>query len=475
MIRRAAVALLLVACVSGSPRVPACRVVLISFDGFGADEFAKQRDLPSFAKLEREGFYVERVTPVTPSQTSSAHVAMITGTTPEVNGIVGNRFHVPGTPWTEIADGFSADIDGETLVESAHRQGKRVGSIAFPTVDARNARRTADFGLLFTDPVEKPRTMHMSRADLARVNVDAHGWFATSDGVCGTWSKVMTATTDDVTIYRGPKSCTEGYPESFLQTVTREAGFWPGPPDPSVDPETFAEQNARLGAYLAGVTALAINHERFDLLLAYEPTVDAAEHHYLGRREDIVARSFEAADRALSTIVSALHASRDAIVVTGDHGLAPIDTEVHLKALLNDVRWLPVATGGGVAHLYDVGGADVNATAAKLAATGFFERIDRKSHPNSGDLVLYAWPHVALSAEDGDVVVTLPRGAAQHGGIGSHHELQTVLFAWGAGVEQGVKRAMQQTEIAAFVSRLLGISQPNHTSAATAKNTIHDR
>jgi hypothetical protein len=160
VIRRAWIALALVACTSGAPRVPARRVVLISFDGLGADELAKHPDLPMFAKLEHEGRFVERVTPVTPCVTSSAHVAILTGTPPSVNGIVGNRFRLPDG---QVVDGFSADIDSETLVEAAHRAGKRVGSIAFPTVDGRSARRSADFGLVYSDPVEPSRMIHLTR------------------------------------------------------------------------------------------------------------------------------------------------------------------------------------------------------------------------------------------------------------------------------------------------------------------------
>ncbi len=462
MIRRLFPLLLLVACVSGAPRVSAPRVVLVSFDGLGADELAKQADLGWFARLEREGTYVPRVTPVTPSVTSSAHVAILTGTPPDVNGIVANRFHIPGTPWNEIADGFTATIDGETLVESAHRQGKRVGSIAFPTVDARDPRRTADFGLVFTDPVEKPRLVHMTRTELQRFTVGANGWFAAADGLCGSWSKVIRSNGDDITVYWGPKSCTEAYPQEFRDLVSREAGFWPGPPDPSADRRIFAEQNERLGGYLAGVTALAMRNEKFDLILAYEPIVDAAEHPFLGTDDSIVARAFSTANRAVGVIVTAMDRTRDVLVVTGDHGLAPVDTDVHLRALI-DGNWLPIATGGGVAHVYKTGEGDADALAAKLMATGYFERIGRKTNPNSGDLVLYAWPHVVLTADDGEVV-TKPHASAQHGGIGSHHELQTVLIAWGAGVKHDVIAAMQQTDVASFVSRLLGIEPPRQST-----------
>ncbi|HEX9164013.1 MAG TPA: alkaline phosphatase family protein [Thermoanaerobaculia bacterium] len=529
--------------------------MLVSFDGLSANELEQRRDLPAFARLERDGLFVQRVTPVTPSVTSSAHVAILTGTTPDVNGIVANRFHVPGTPWTQSADGFDADVDAETLLEAAHRAGKRVGSIAFPTIDGRNARRTADFGLLYTDPAVPSRMLHLHAADfhvverpphhpsfspVMRAHIqwavpnrahrdvrlfaydttddhvrnyntflvesnggeivpDSHGWFAissrTPDALYGSWSKLMhtTSTLDEVVVYAGEISRTNGYPDSFRQLVDTEVGFWPGAPDEhsaqqrleggdGVDGETFAEQNARFSDFFAGAAAVAIRRMQFDLLLAYNPSVDKAAHQFLivnasqphatpenrAIAQIVRDRAFASADRAAQMIASALDPARDSLVVTGDHGLAPIDTELHLKAWLANhgfAQWVAFATGGNVAHLYRTGAPQPEETSrliAELKATGLIERIDEKtpvSHPNSGDLVLYAYPHAGLRAANG-VDIAPPGSYGQHGGIGSHHEFQTVLIAWGAGVKPGTISAMRQTQIAAFVSSLLGIDPP---------------
>jgi predicted AlkP superfamily pyrophosphatase or phosphodiesterase len=518
---------------------------------------AERRRIGGATPVSRDGMFVERVTPVTPCQTSSAHVAILTGAPPNVTGIVANKFHKPGTPWSEVADGFSADIDAETLVQAAHRAGKRVGSIAFPTVDSR---RPADFGIVFSDPTARSRMIHLMRADFrsewmppgwtdrpsrhisyspvmrapiewmrSEVDVvaydttddrtrnydaffietsqreiapDSHGWFAissrTSDALYGSWSKLLrtSATLDDVAIYWGAISRTPGYPDSFRQLVDEEVGFWPGAPDEryaqehiegrdGIDGDTFAEQNERFAQFFADATALAIRRMPFDLLLAYEPVIDKAEHQFLitsdaqayataenrAIGESVRARTFIAADRALQTIGSTLDPSKDALVVTGDHGLAPIDTEVHLKRLLADwgldQQWIAFASGGGVAHLYRIAaeGGGAPQLIAHLEETGFIERIDEKSHPNSGDLVLYAYPHVALSATGGETV-TKPRSYGQHGGIGSHAEFQTVLIAWGAGVAHAVVPELRQTQIASYVAALLGMDPPQKADRA---------
>ncbi len=288
-----------------------------------------------------------------------------------------------------------------------------------------------------------------------------------------------------MTVYWGSVSRTVGYPESFRRLIDREAGFWPGPPDEGsaqerieggdgIDAETFAEQNTRFCRFFADATAVAIRRMPFDLLLAYEPTIDKAEHQFRivldtqpystpehrAAGERVRVNAFEAADEAVRTIASTLDPTRDALVVTGDHGLAPIDTEVHLERLLTDWGfddWTAIATGGVVAHLY--GTSRTAELKGRLEATGFIERIDPKTHPNGGDLVLYAYPNVALSPSDGEPV-TKPHSYGQHGGIGSHHEFQTVLIAWGSGIARAAIPNMEQTEIAAYVAGLLGIKTP---------------
>ncbi|HWS71243.1 MAG TPA: alkaline phosphatase family protein, partial [Thermoanaerobaculia bacterium] len=148
-----------------APSGTASRVVLLSFDGIGADSLQAFGAGETFQRLTAEGTQVERVTPVTPTVTASTHTAILTGATPERSGIVANKFHLPGTPPAQIAAGLETEIDAETIVEAARRQGKRVGTIAFPTIDAASPRRTADWGLIFRRPLTSSRLVHLTRRD----------------------------------------------------------------------------------------------------------------------------------------------------------------------------------------------------------------------------------------------------------------------------------------------------------------------
>lgn len=70
---------------------------------------------------------------------------------------------------------MNASIEAETLVEAARRQGLRVGAVSFPTVDGRDDRRSADFGLVWSSPLTSARIVELTRADFKREWVPT-GW-----------------------------------------------------------------------------------------------------------------------------------------------------------------------------------------------------------------------------------------------------------------------------------------------------------
>jgi hypothetical protein len=505
-------------------------VVLLSFDGLGADALARQKNLPAFEQLAREGASA-RIINVNPTLTGPTHVSILTGADPQRTGIVSNRFHLPGTPPGQETRAMNVDPDVETLAEAARRQGKRVGAISFPTIDNQSPRRGADFGLAWGTPVVPARLVTLTRDDFrrewvpptwterpqrrrsfspimrARVEwsvprvtrtdvdvvaydttddrtanydtyfvetgereLDARTWFPisqrTSSGLHGSWSKVTHTTPSlDVTIYWGPISRNQAWPEAFRDLLDEHAGFWPGAPEEelAVEPGLFIEQMERLAAFYTRAQTLAIERVPFDLLLAYQPQIDQASHQYLGTpdADRVIGAAFAAADRGLSAITDALEPS-DALVVTGDHGLVAVEREVLMNRLLGEHGFAPrwrAFTSGSVAQLYRSSAPDdTDAVVKMLTATGHFERIEKKSatsHRNSGDITATAYPNVALSSKDEP---EHPR--AHHGALNTHRELHPVLFAYGTGVAPGPLGEIAQTRIARYVAGLLGITPP---------------
>ncbi len=503
------------------------RVVLMSFDGLGADGLAQQTGLPTFEHLTRTGA-IARVIPVNPTLTSSTHVSILTGVDPQQHGIVSNWFHRPGTPPDEITRGINADIGVETIVEAARRQGRRVGAVPFPTIDARNARRSADFGLVWTNSLTEGRIIKLTKEDFRREwvpptwtqrpqhrasfsapmrarlewrvsrelrtdvdvialdttddrveNYDSYvvesddreiaidrGWFAVTKQNHGSWSKILDADALNVTIYWGPISRTNAYPETFRTMLDENVGFWPGEPDEKaeIDPNTFAEQLERLADFLARAQALAVQRMQFDLLLAYQPIVDESLHNFLGYDDMVIHRAYVAADRAAATVGSLLDGNRDAFLVVGDHGLTPITRQIRLGVLLAENKLAPrwrVFTANHVANFYRFGEPDdSDALITVLQASGLFESIEKKtvaSHRNSGDVVAVSFPPIGLTSSATPPREVKPEAHGHHGALNTHRELHTVFFASGFGVPRGDLGEISQTRIAPFVANLLGI------------------
>ncbi len=192
-----AILLPLAACRSGAPeprRAPG-RVVLVSYDGVGADlawGWLEDGTLPpggGVAAMVREGTAARRVRMVNPTLTAVNHISLATGALPQETGIVCNRFHPAGTPIGRSVSGFAAPIGAETLWQAARRQGKRVGVLTWPGADATGEARRGDFGLVW---VERP----LVRAEKLGLEPEAASAFRelpSSDGVAGlVWTLTVT-------------------------------------------------------------------------------------------------------------------------------------------------------------------------------------------------------------------------------------------------------------------------------------------
>jgi hypothetical protein len=145
------------------------RVVLVSFDGVGFDalrEVESELGTDGWNRIRREGT-AARLIPVDPTLTAVSHVSMATGANPSQTGIVSNILHLPGTSPTEWQSGFDAAIDVEPIWVAARKAGKRVGAITYPALDGTAPDRTADFGLIFTQPVTRSRFQELRRSDFA--------------------------------------------------------------------------------------------------------------------------------------------------------------------------------------------------------------------------------------------------------------------------------------------------------------------
>jgi predicted AlkP superfamily pyrophosphatase or phosphodiesterase len=135
---------------------PACRVVLLSLDGAGADELHRlyregALSAGGFARFFQEGQVADRLVPVNPALTATNHVSLVTGYAADRTGIVGNTFHLAGTPFLDTVSGFAAPIGTETLWEAARRQGKRTGVVGWRGAHDPGPRRRGDWGMAYVN------------------------------------------------------------------------------------------------------------------------------------------------------------------------------------------------------------------------------------------------------------------------------------------------------------------------------------
>ena len=267
------------------------RVILISLDGAGSSVL---RDLHQQGLLRKGGFehffrdgqVADGLIPVDPTLTSTNHISLATGFPPAATGIVGNQFHAAGSPSSAKANGFDAPIGTETLWEAVHRQGRRAGVFGWPGADAKDARRTADLGLVYTNSAEQgPQVIDLSRSDWqagsdpktfarvtvgnekdgptqtlelaavdgtddGQVNYDAvtlsgqpggplhagewgHVAWALADGPAASRVKLLALAPDlsSARLYVDGIYRMTAYPADFAAELTRRGLDWPGPPD----------------------------------------------------------------------------------------------------------------------------------------------------------------------------------------------------------------------------------------------------
>jgi len=147
------------ACQSGGPpEIRAERVVLVSFDGVGADlawrwiADGTAASPDGLRGLAESGFSAERLRMVDPTLTAVNHAALVTGRNAAGTGIVNNWYRDPGTPINERISGFTASSAAETLWEAARRSGLTVATLVWPGADGEAPDRMGDFGAVWPGP-----------------------------------------------------------------------------------------------------------------------------------------------------------------------------------------------------------------------------------------------------------------------------------------------------------------------------------
>ncbi len=110
------------------------RLVIISLDSVFAADADYLLSLPNLGRLAQEGVFCKQVQTIYPSLTYPIHASLITGAYPQAHGIFHNEpFQEDVKPGHRKWFWDEKHIKGETLFSQAHKAGREVAAILWPT------------------------------------------------------------------------------------------------------------------------------------------------------------------------------------------------------------------------------------------------------------------------------------------------------------------------------------------------------
>jgi predicted AlkP superfamily pyrophosphatase or phosphodiesterase len=396
---------------------------VVSVAGLSAG--ALERDMPVVAALAGAGALAAHVTSAAPAAVYPAHATLVTGVASGAHGVVAD--HLIGERGVRAARyAHASHLQVATLWQRAHESGMAVAALDWPSTLG------AAIPQLLPDEAA-PR-------------------------VASSWAEAVRADTAPA-IHQ-------------LLVANGGDGIASGMLGPERD------------AVLTGVACdlLASQAPPRLLLLRLAATGPALALHGPGSAP--AAAAFREVDAAISRLLGCLARSgplaRSAVVVVGDHGVAPVHTEVAPNAALARAgliriaidrieRWDAIArSNGGSALVY------ARDEASALRAREVLERAGRDTgafrvvpaeEMLRAEADAEAW--FGLEAEPGYRFIdpararlvgpSAVRGAG--GYLSERPELDPVFAAWGCGIRPGIEiPAMRQTDVAPTLARLLGVA-----------------
>ena len=383
-------------------------LVVLVFDGLSARSIASV-PTPNFARLAGEGSHTTAMLPVYPTLSLPNHFSLSTGCYPEHHGIVSNRFVDPKLGLYEHVKGDAGWMTGcEPLNVVAERQGIRSANLAW--VGGVNGR------------------------------------------------KALASIVDE---YR--------------------------PPLPDI-----ATRTARVLELLQLPPA-----QRPQLIVAYHNEPDSSLHTH-GFAAEPSKAAMSAADAAVGQVLATFERAglreRAALIVTSDHGMLDAGSHINVERILRDADIdATIAGDGASAHVYLRDPSTRDAALAKLRGHAHVSAFTPEQPPayahlgrsaRVGDFVIQTkspdyvfdrgmWPdHLRWAALYGPAVLTSKPVVGMHGYPPDTPGVQSVFYAWGAGIARGAKLdGMQAVDVHPTIAAWFGI-QPGSPVDGRARNEL---
>jgi predicted AlkP superfamily pyrophosphatase or phosphodiesterase len=359
---------------------------------------------------------------INPSITAPSHISTITCTGAGVHGILDN------SSWTgtSVTSGFNRPYAPENWISRLRKQGLRVGSALYPSIDGNGDSRTPDVGIVYDNPGSQPQLLTVQKGAAVTATIPdraAAGQsfpveiLASSDGVVTgktPWGNVGPLTLNvpvDVALRSKLNGADRQAAVSFMLISTGDKNVVEVSPIeilPTFGDNFTAEMDSknilfsglrdyRLQSSAASFLA-SLEHRRhfvveaelamlkrsdLDVNFLYLEDLDVLLHGYI-RDEinaDAVVAYLERFDQDLGRLLTAVPSSSD-LVVLGDHGMSAIGYVLNARKILTEEVASKgyVTASGGAVYLYPPqgdmtqdppAGMDLNAIAASLRAMDF--------------------------------------------------------------------------------------------------------
>ncbi|MBP1612951.1 MAG: endonuclease [Bacteroidetes bacterium] len=406
---------------------PSKHVILITIDGMRPEMVTDSlMPSPNLKMMRRNGMFVNRIKGIVPTATYPSHTTIVTGVKPVEHQIYYN------SPFTDnhvssVSYWYADSIKSPTIWEVASKNGLSVSSLFWPVSVG---------------------------SKYIQYNIPEF------------WSN---APVDNQLDFIKPY-CT---PLGLLDELEREATG-------KLSQETFGAGSMNRDARTAYMANYILNKYKPNLMTIHLITTDYAQHA-TGLNSDRVKAAVSSADNAIGLIIENLQQTKmmdsTTIIVCGDHGFTNsyrnIAPNVWLvqEGLLSEQPegdWKACFHGSGAMmflYLKDISDKITLAKVRKKLASlpestrSMFRVVDKKELEDSG-----CDPKVALAIEpiQGVAVATNRTGADVIEKFGGKHGYlsgidPTTLVAFGCGIDRKEVPLMNQTEIAPFTLKLLGL------------------
>lgn len=315
-------------------------------------------------------------------------------------------------------------IDAETLVLAARRQGKRVGAVPDLMIDDAASAGSADFGLVATTPLVPARLLRLTRASFKREWVPP-SWTPRPPRRTS-WSPVMRSRIEwsvpgvvradvDIVAYDTTNDGRENYDALHVEIDGRELA--------TDERGWFAVSAAARGRLYGSWSKVTSTNGMLDVTLYWGPICTTTAYP----------DSFRAAVENEAGFWPGM--PEEQLQVDRATYLEQLErlTTFHRRAQTLAIRTMP----------FDLLLLDYPLLATWTAADG-------------------ALAEVAEALGEGDALLVTGRQRQRE-------DLSTPFFAYGAGIPAVFPREVQQTQVAAFVMRLMGIEPTAQVREAASK------